>query len=171
MTTSILTSTLQTIKTNWQTMSVRQRLLKEYRTLEHNNLDGINPILTENLHLLYADIKIFDNELYQDTYRVKIMIPEQYPYVSPVVIFMKSTEDNINTIPIHPHIYSNGHICLDLLGPAWTPIQTINSLLISLQSILASNSRNERPSDDEKYVAKAPKNPSKTRFVYHDETI
>lgn len=171
MTTSIIQSTINSIKTNWKTMSIRQRILKEYRNLELNTLPGIETHLTENLHVLFADITIVDNSLYPDTYRVKIMIPEDYPFVAPVVLFVRDQDQGIDHIPIHPHIYSNGHICLDLLGPAWTPVHTISSLLLSIQSILASNSRNEKPIDDEKYVACAPKNPTRTRFVYHDEKV
>jgi len=171
MATTILQSTISSIKTNWKTMSIRQRLLKEYRSLESSNLPGINIHLTENLHELYADLTIFDNELYKDIYRLKIMIPENYPFVAPVVVFIKNQNEGISQIPIHPHIYSNGHICLDLLGPAWVPVQTITSLLISIQSILTSNTRNEKPCDDENYVKKAPKNPTRTRFVYHDEKV
>lgn len=171
MTTSIIQSTINSIKTNWKTMSIRQRILKEYRNLELNTLPGIETHFTENLHVLFADITIVDNALYPDTYRVKIMIPEDYPFVAPVVIFVRDQDQGIDHIPTHPHIYSNGHICLDLLGPAWTPVHTISSLLLSIQSILASNSRNEKPTDDEKYVACAPKNPTRTRFIYHDEKV
>lgn len=42
-------------------------------------------------------------------------------------------------IPLHPHVYTNGHICLDLLGEGWTPIHSMNSVAISIQSMLAGN--------------------------------
>ncbi len=171
MATTLIQSTFDSIKSGWKTMSIRQRILKEYRTLEYNKLPGIEVILTENLHQFYADLKITDNELYPNTYRLKISIPEDYPFVAPVVVFVRDEDEGINEIPIHPHIYSNGHICLDLLGPGWVPVQTVSSLLLSIQSILASNDRNERPPDDERYCKGAPKNPTKTRFTYHDETV
>lgn len=25
-------------------------------------------------------------------------------------------------IPVHPHVYSNGHICLSILSDDWTPV-------------------------------------------------
>lgn len=57
-------------------------------------------------------------------------------------------------IPIHPHVYTNGIICLDLLGTAgWSPVQSVESVCMSLQSMLTGNTKNERPQGDKEFCA------------------
>ncbi|KAH3681601.1 hypothetical protein WICPIJ_007475 [Wickerhamomyces pijperi] len=170
---SIFSTPLKSIAKSFQRMSMKTRVLKELKTMEAAPKEGFDIELTDNLCLLYADITVANNPLYpaDEKYRLKIMIPEEYPFTNPVCHFILDPSANVTKIPMHPHIYSNGHICLDLLGPAWTPAYTIMSLIVAIQSILASNDTSERPEGDENYVQRAPKDPSKTRWVYHDDNV
>ncbi len=37
----------------------------------------------------------------------------------------------------HPNVYQDGNLCLDLLQDAWSPIQTVSTLLTSIQSLFS----------------------------------
>jgi len=73
---------------------------------------------------------------------------------------------------MHPHIYSNGIICLDLLGSSgWSPVQTVESICMSLQSMLTANTRDERPPGDKEFVAHNRRRIRDIPFVYEDDNV
>jgi len=65
------------------------------------------------------------------TYIVDVKIPDNYPFRPPIMKF--------ETKLWHPNVSSQtGAICLDTLGSAWSPVLTIKSALLSLQSLLST---------------------------------
>ena len=93
------------------------------------------------------------------------------PPEAPEVTFIPLSQPR-RTIPIHPHIYSNGIICLDLLGSqGWSPVQNVESVCMSLQSMLTGNTKNERPPGDEEFVRRNTQRPRDIRFVYEDSSV
>uniref|UniRef100_A0A3P9MFF9 N-terminal E2 ubiquitin-conjugating enzyme n=1 Tax=Oryzias latipes TaxID=8090 RepID=A0A3P9MFF9_ORYLA len=87
----------------------------------------------------------------------------RYPFDSPQVMF---TGENI---PVHPHVYSNGHICLSILTEDWSPALSVQSVCLSIISMLSSCKEKRRPPDNSFYVRTCNKNPKKTKWWYHGE--
>ncbi|KAK7205884.1 ubiquitin-conjugating enzyme/RWD-like protein [Myxozyma melibiosi] len=147
-----------------------KRLGRELNDLKNNPAVGISVFQANDFRIWLIDIKVMDdNPIYAGkTFRLQFRFASSYPIEAPEVQFVASYGIEI---PVHPHIYSNGHICLDVLGSGWSPVQTVASVAMSIQSMLAGNDRNERPPDDARYVAHAPISPKNTRFVYHDDTV
>lgn len=99
----------------------------------------------------------------------------------------QSIDTGHRPIPLHPHIYTNGIICLDLLGTAgWSPVQSVESVCMSLQSMLTGNQKAERPQGDKEFCASmGPRGKDgwksggawgrrglrDVRFEYDDETV
>ncbi|KAK4698112.1 ubiquitin-conjugating enzyme E2 W, partial [Lecanoromycetidae sp. Uapishka_2] len=154
-------------------MFATRRLGKELTKIQQSLPPGVSLVTADDLKEWQMDIKVLDsNPLYLDqTYRLRFRFSSNYPIEAPEVTFV-SRSDPIRTIPMHPHVYSNGIICLDLLGSSgWSPVQNVESVCMSIQSMLTGNSKNERPPGDEEFVRRNTQRPRDIRFVYEDSTV
>ncbi|CAL5868123.1 uncharacterized protein PFLUO_LOCUS2347 [Penicillium psychrofluorescens] len=174
-------------------MFATKRLSKELLKLKEHVPPGISVAKSDNLEEWQMDIKVLDdNPLYQNqTYRLKFTFGRKYPIEPPEVQFItvaapststSPSEPNTDTdternntphsIPMHPHIYSNGIICLDLLSSAgWSPVQTVESVCMSIQSMLTANTKNERPPGDAEFVNYNRRRIRDIPFVYEDDNV
>ena len=103
-------------------------------------------------------IGIYDGEIF----RLRIQFPNQYPTVPPSVYFLPPN------IPIHEHVYTNGDICLSLLGKDWRPTMTAQSVAHSILSILTSATSKTLPMDNARHAGNQP-GQYQENWVYHDD--
>merc|ERR1712156_1408244 len=98
-----------------------------------------------------------------EKFTLRLKFGTQYPNESPTVIFVGKN------IPVHPHVYSNGHICPSTLTEDWSPALSVRTLCLSIVSMLASATEKVQPHDNKSYVAKGRANPKDTKWAYHDD--
>lgn len=72
--------------------------------------------------------------------------PPDYPFSPPRVRLMTTGR---GTVRFNPNLYQNGKVCLSILGtwqgPGWSSIQTISSVLISIQSLMNATPYHNEP--------------------------
>lgn len=117
----------------------------------------------------FLTIEVLGTSLYAgEKFMLEFRFDSRYPIAAPAVTFVANEEYQA---PLHPHVYSNGHICADILGDSWSPVLSVSAVCVSLQSMLASCRKKERPEGNDRYVRSAPSDPRKSRFVYEDDTV
>eukprot|EP00735_Rhodelphis_limneticus_P003304 TRINITY_DN14760_c0_g1::TRINITY_DN14760_c0_g1_i1::g.30224::m.30224 TRINITY_DN14760_c0_g1::TRINITY_DN14760_c0_g1_i1::g.30224 ORF type:complete len:153 (-),score=1.87,sp/Q55EY8/UBE2W_DICDI/49.33/6e-53,UQ_con/PF00179.21/7.3e-31,Prok-E2_B/PF14461.1/0.013 TRINITY_DN14760_c0_g1_i1:539-997(-) len=149
------------------TETAKRRLMREYKNLSEKPIPGIQVQLEgDALDRWIVTITGAEGTLYaNEQYRLLFEFDAQYPIHAPVVIFMGEP-------PIHEHVYGNGHICLDVLYSGWTPVLTVESVCLSIVSMLSSATIKKRPPDNDSYVAKARnRNPKSTTWFFHDDKV
>ncbi|PHJ25791.1 ubiquitin conjugating enzyme e2 [Cystoisospora suis] len=98
-----------------------------------------------------------------ETYRMKVVIPPDYPFKPPTCFFLHPT-------PVHPHVYSNGDICLNLLGSDWRPSLSISSIAVAVLSMLTNAKQKQLPLDNASHLD-VPAGQRDTQFLYHDDKV
>lgn len=136
-----------------------QRELKQFITSPPPNL---SVKVGKNIRVWLVTMKGANNTIYEgETYRLKITFPDRYPIVPPSAYFLKPT-------PRHEHVYTNGDICLSLLGKDWRPTMTAQSIAVSILSILSSAKKKSLPMDNSRVAGQKP-GMSQENWVYHDD--
>jgi len=148
-----------------------RRLQLEYKEY----LDNISPYYSlepsENFYnwkvLLFGPLEtIYDGGVFE----CSLIFTHEYPYKPPELIF--------NTKLIHPNIFPNGKMCISILhegedissyehiSERWNPSQSINSILLSVLSILIEPNLNSPANIDINNMYKNNYNEYK-KLIYH----
>ncbi|KAF1810612.1 hypothetical protein P152DRAFT_460313 [Eremomyces bilateralis CBS 781.70] len=110
--------------------NVTKRLQSELMSLMMSSTPGISAFPSaDNLLLWTATMTGPEGTPYAGlTFKLTFQFPTTYPYAPPTVLFQ--------TPIYHPNIDFSGRICLDILKDKWSAIYNVQSVLLSLQSLL-----------------------------------
>lgn len=116
-----------------------------------------NSISSWTIEIQGANGTVFEGE----KYKLKVKFPKDYPSKPPSVFFLKPC-------PKHIHVYTNGDICLSLLGKDWSPNLTIEGIAVSILSMLSSAREKSIPLDNALHADAKP-GQQQDNWMYHDD--
>ncbi|KAL5383703.1 Ubiquitin-conjugating enzyme E2 7 [Paraphaeosphaeria sporulosa] len=127
------------------TSQASKRLFKEYRDLSSNPPDGITagPVTEDDMFVWEALIQGPEDTPFEGgVFPAELKFPKDYPLAPPKMKFLVEMW--------HPNVYPNGEVCISILHPPgddphhyeqaserWSPIQSVEKILISVMSMLA----------------------------------
>ncbi|GET88528.1 ubiquitin-conjugating enzyme-like protein [Leishmania tarentolae] len=116
--------------------TAQRRLMQDYRTFQKNMAEGTS----SNITALPVDGDFFhwhavisgpcDTPWEGGLFKLDLIFGDDYPFSPPRVQFR--TKD-----VFHPNVYIDGNICMDTLKNGWQSSLNLESLLISIQSLLS----------------------------------
>lgn len=114
-------------------MDPKKRVQKEVQEIERDSASGVKVAVdpSNGNHLEGTIQGPEDTPYHKGTFKVDIMIPDDYPFTPPKMKFV--------TRMWHPNVSSQtGAICLDILKDQWSPALTIKTALLSLQALMCA---------------------------------
>lgn len=100
---------------------------------------------TDMTHVRAMIIGPSDTPYENGFYFFDLRFPDNYPWSPPKVKFI--TQDS--NIRFNPNLYVDGKVCLSILGtwngPEWSSCLTLNSILLSIQTLLNENPLQNEP--------------------------
>lgn len=164
-----ITSTKKTNPSSlWATASVsasspNYRIQRELKQFLKDPPPNLTVKVGKNIRVWIIQMKGAKNTIYEgETFKLRVSFPAAYPTVPPSVYFLPPH------IPVHEHVYTNGDICLSLLGKDWRPTMTAQSIAVSILSILSSATSKSLPMDNARHAQNKPGEYQKD-WVYHDD--
>ena len=108
------------------------RLSRDLKVFEDElGPDGVSAGLVDDDNIYVWEASIFgpnESPWEGGVFSVSMVFPDTYPMKPPLVRF--------TTEVFHPNVYADGTLCLDILQDAWSPVQSVSSILKSIQSLL-----------------------------------
>ncbi|KAJ1923360.1 Ubiquitin-conjugating enzyme E2 C [Coemansia sp. RSA 455] len=110
--------------------AVAKRLQSELMSLMMANLKGISAFpQSDNMLNWVGTLDGAPGTVYEGlTYKLALSFPSNYPFTAPTITFV--------TPCWHPNVDDRGNICLDILKEQWSAVYNVQTILLSLQTLL-----------------------------------
>ena len=156
-------ATKKHLSTSIKSTNPNYRIQKELKSFIKSPPPNLTVQVGSNIRIWVVTILGAKDTIYEgEIFKLRISFPPQYPTVPPSVYFLKKN------MPIHEHVYTNGDICLSLLGNGWRPTMSAQSIAVSILSILSSAQSKSLPMDNASHATAKPGKYQKD-WVYHDD--
>lgn len=127
-----------------------KRITNDMESIHESKLDGIFVQFDEqDITKAKAMIIGLEDTPYEyGFFFFDINFPSNYPHSPPKVLFR--TQDPARKVRFHPNLYTEGKVCLSILGtysgPEWSPAMKISTVLLTIRSLLTEMPLRHEPS-------------------------
>lgn len=135
----------------------------------------LNPLTEQNIFIIHDEENINisraliigpEDTPYEDGfYLFEFLFPSNYPFQPFKVKFF--TNNGITRM--HPNFYACGKVCVSIIGtwtgPGWTSCQTLESVLVTFQSLFIKNPLHQEPGFENNFTSK---NSNYNNIIHHE---